>query len=259
MDANTKRKTVVDQVFGDNKAPISEVLAADFAELKAEIDAFVALMREAAKSPPKSDEDQAALGKIIMDGRALWNLADGQRAAEKRPILDAGTALDAWFKDTLSGLVKGRDHLQGMADNYVRQKAAEERARAQRAAEEARAKAEAERLKAEAAKTAAGAAKAEGRAEALDAKAEAAEGVANAADADLVRSRALGVTSSATGAWTARIDDYSAAILPLGTLGIFLKEGEVQAALNSMAKTQKTRAQWPGVVFLQEAKATFRR
>ena len=259
METSPKRKTVVDQVFGDNKAPIAEVLTADFAELKAEVDAFVERMREAAKAAPKTDEDQAALGKIIMDARGIWGRADGQRETEKRPILDAGRALDAWFKDALASLVKGRDHLQGMADAYARQKAAEERARAQREAEEARAKAEAERLKAEAAKTAAGAAKAEGRAEALEAKAEAADGAANAADADLVRSRVGGVTASATGAWTARIDDYNAAIHPLGTLGIFLKEGDVQAALNSMAKTQKTRAQWPGVVFLQETKATFRR
>lgn len=254
-----KRKQVVDQIFGDNKAPIAEVLAADFAELKAEVDAFVALMREAAKSPPKSDEDQAALGKIIMDGRALWNRADGQREAEKRPILDAGRALDAWFKETLASLVKGRDHLQGMADAYARQRAAEERARALREAEEARRREEEERAKAEAAKTASGAARAEGRAEAAAQKAEAAEATVAASDADLIRSRVGGVTASATGAWTARIDDYSAAIQPLGTLGIFLKEGDVQAALNSMAKTQKTRAQWPGVVFLRDARATFRR
>lgn len=259
MEAQTKRKPVVDQVFGDNKAPMPEVLAADFAELKAEVDAFVQKMRDAAKAAPKSDEEQAALGKIIMDGRALFNRADGMREAEKRPILEAGRTLDAWFKDTLASLVKGRDHLQSMADAYVRQKAAEERERARREAEEARAKAEAERLKAEAAKTAAGAAKAEGRAEAQEAKAEAAEATVSAADADLVRARVGGVTASATGAWTARIDDYTAATQPLGALGMFLKADAIQTALNAMAKTQKGLAKWPGVVFLQEAKATFRR
>lgn len=256
---DVKRKQVVDQIFGDNKAPILDVLPVDFADLKAEVDGFVEQMRASAKNPPKTDEDQAALGKVIMDARALWGRADAQREAEKRPILEAGRALDGWFKDTLASLLKGRDHLQSMADAYVRQKAAEERARALREAEEARAKAEAERQKAEAAKTAAGAAKAEGRAEAQEAKAEAAQTVASAADADLVRSRVGGVTSSATGAWTARIDDYTAATAPLGALGSFLKADAIQTALNSMAKTQKGLANWPGVTFLQEAKATFRR
>lgn len=257
--AEVKRKSVVDQVFGDNKAPIADVMAADFAELKAEVDAFVGRMREAAKSAPKTDEDQSALGKIIMDARGLWSRADANRDSEKRPILEAGRALDAWFKDTLASLVRGREHLQDMADAYARQKAAEERERARREAAEARAKAEAERIKAETAKTAAGAAKAEGRAEAQEAKADAAEATASAADADLVRSRVGGVTASATGAWTARVDDYSAAIAPLGALGVFLKDDAIQTALNSMAKTQKARAAWPGVVFLQETKATFRR
>ena len=261
MEAEVKRKAVVDQVFGDNKAPILDVLTADFAELKAEVDAFVAQMREAAKKPPKTDEEQAALGKIIIDARALFNRADGQREVEKKPILDAGRALDGFFKDMLASLVKGRDHLQGMADAFARQKAAEERERARREAEAARAKAEEERQKAEAAKTAAGAARAEGRAEALDQKAEAAEAAAGAADADLVRSRVDGVTSGAKGAWVATIleGQYPEVIKPLGALGAFLKREAIEAALNSMAKIQKEGAVWPGVSFHQETKATFRR
>lgn len=252
------RRTVVDQIFGDNKAPIADVLTADFAELKAEVDAFVVKMKTANKAP-KTDEEQAALGKLIMDGRALWKRADGMREVEKAPVLNAGRELDGYFKGLLADLVGTGTDLQKTADAYARQKAAEERARAQREADAARAKAEEERQKAEAAKTAAGAAKAEGRAEALEAKAEAAQASAGAADADLVRSRVGGVTASATGAWTARIDDYSAATAPLGSLGVFLKADAIQTALNAMAKTQKGLAKWPGVVFLQETKATFRR
>ena len=259
MEMTPVRKTVVDQVFGDNKAPMAEVLDADFSELKAEVDRQVEKMREAFKSPPKTDEDQAELGKIIMDARALWNRADGKREAEKRPILDAGRELDAFFKDMLAGLVKGRDTLQAQADAYARQKAAEERARKQREADEAAAKAEAERKKAEAAKTATGAANAEARAEALDAKADAAAAAAASSEADLVRSRVGGVTSSAKGAWGAAIIDYQAAIAPLGALGHFLKREAVEAALNSLAKVQKEGAAWPGVSFSQDVKATFRR
>lgn len=259
MEIDVKRKPVVDQVFGDNKAPMGEVLTADLAELRGEIDALVDRMRTAAKAPPKTDEDQAALGRVILDARSLWNKADSRREIEKRPILEAGRELDAFFRDMLASLVKGREHLQGMADAYTRQKAAEARAQAQREAEEARIKAEEERAKAEAAKTAAGAARAEGRAEALDAKADAAAAVAASSEADLVRARVDGVSASAKGTWVATITDYQAAISPLGALGHFLKREAVEAALNSLAKVQKAGAAWPGVSFSQDVKATFRR
>lgn len=259
MEAEITKRPVVDQVFGANKAPMAEVLDADFAELRGEIDALVGRMREAFKTPPKTDEDNAALGRVILDARALWNKADGLREGEKRPILNAGRELDAWFKDTLAALVKGRDTLQGQADAYTRQKAAEARAKAQREAEEARAKAEAERQKAEEAKTAVGAARAEGRAEALESKADTAAAVAASSKADLVRARVDGVSASAKGTWIATINDYQAAIGPLGALGHFLKREAVEAALNSLAKVQKAGAAWPGVSFTQDVKATFRR
>jgi hypothetical protein len=228
MEAGVKRRSVVDQVFGDNKAPMAEVLAAD-------------------------------LGRVILDARDMWGRADGRREVEKRPILEAGRELDAFFKDMMAPLVKGREHLQGMADTYTRQKAAEARAKAQREAEEARIRAEAEREKAEAAKTAGGASRAEGRAEALDAKADAAEAVAASSEADLVRARVDGVSASAKGVWRATILDYVQAVSPLGAVGPYLKRDAFEAALNSMARIQGAAAVWPGVSFTQDVKATFRR
>lgn len=252
------RKPVVDQIFGDNKAPILPVLKADFEDLAAEVARAVAAM-DAVNVAPKTDEDQASIGKAIMDGRALWKRADEARATEKAPILEAGRDLDAFFKELLAPLVKAGESLQKTADDYARRKAAEERARAQREAEEARRKAEEERQKAEAARTAAGAARAEGRAEVLEQRAERAEADAAASDADLVRSRAGGITTSAKGAWVATITSYQDAIAPLGVLGNFLKRDAIEAALNSMAKVQKEGSAWPGVTFAQDTKATFRR
>jgi hypothetical protein len=253
-----RRKPTSDQIFGDNKAPLLEVLDADFSELKAEIDALV----EKAKSldkPVKNDDEQAELGKMILDLRAIWKRADEIRSDEKKPILDAGRDLDGWFKGLLSDVVDKGASLQTKADEFARKKAAEARAKAAREAEEARAKAEAERLKSEAAKSAQGAASADARAEAQEAKAERLEEKAAASASDLTRSRVGGVTASAKGAWVARITDYQAAIAPLGALGNFLKEDAITAGLNSMAKVQKAGAAWPGVTFGQEEKATFRR
>lgn len=259
MEAEVKRRSVVDQVFGANKAPMAEVLTADFGGLRSEIDAFVGVMREAAKAPPKTDEDQAALGKVILDARALWNRADGEREKEKRPILEAGRELDAFFKDMLASLVKGRDHLQGMADSYAREKAAAERARREREARELAERAEAERRKAEAAKSAQAAANAEARAEGLESRAEKAAEAAAASDADLVAARVGGVAAGARGVWKATILDYTAAVSPLGAVGPYLKRDAFEAALNSMARIQGASAQWPGVSFSPDTKATFRR
>ena len=253
------RTPVVDQVFGANKAPMLDVLSADFADLRAKIDELTDRLRDAAQKPVKTDEDQAALGSLILDARALLKDADEIRAAEKKPILDAGRDMDGWFRDITAALGRGRDHLQGMADRYASEKAAAERARRQREAEEARRKQAEESAKAEAAKTAAGAGRAEGRAERYGAQADAAESAAAASAADLTRTRAGGVTASARGRWIAEILDYQAAIAPLGAVGPFLKQDALLSALNSMASIQKESASWPGVRFKQDVKASFRK
>lgn len=252
------RAPVVDQIFGQNKAPIVEVLDADFADMKAKIGALTDEIREAAKNPPKDDEGFGKIGALIVKARGFANRADEIRSAEKAPILEAGRALDSWFKSTLSSLVEQQAELQKLADAYARKKAAEARAKAEREAAEARAKAEAERQRAEAAKSVTAAANAEARAEGLDAKADSLDAKAAASDADLVRARVGNVTSSATGAWVATITDYQAAIAPLGAVGMFLKRDALESALGAMAKTQKHGAAWPGVLFAQETKATFR-
>lgn len=254
----TTKKPTVDQIFGGNKAPLTEVLSADFSDLLIEVNDAARQALELALIKPKTDEDQAVLGKRIIDLRALCKKVDETRSTEKAPILEAGRGLDEWFKGMTGQIEAAAKKLQANADDYARAKAAEERARAQREAEEARRKADEERRKAEAAKTPETAGRADARAEALDSKADRAEATAAASDADLIRSRVGGVTASAKGAWVPVIVDYQAAIAPLGALGIFLKEDAIKAALGAMAKTQKAGAKWPGVQFSQDVKATFR-
>lgn len=252
------RKATADQIFGDNKAPLAIVLGVDFADLQKEI----AVLTENARlldKEVKTEEEQAAIGKMILDIKDLHKKAEGIRETEKRPILDAGRELDKWFKDISAQMLFVNGALQNKADDFARRKVAAERAKAARLAEEERQRAEAERQKADQAKTAQGAANAEARAEVAEAKAERLEAASQASAADLARARVDGVTSTAKGAWVANILDYQAAIAPLGALGHFLKQADVQAALNSMAKVQKAGAQWPGVSFAQEEKASFRR
>lgn len=253
-----RRKPVVDQVFGDNKAPMVAVLGADFAHLIREVEEAEAMAAEA-NTKPKTDHEQAALGAKIMDLRQLWKRVDGAREDEKRPILTAGRDLDSWFKGLTGRIEDAVKPLTDGADAYVRQKAAEERERARREAEEARRKAEEERARAEAARSAAVAGRAEGRAEAHEARADEAAARAAASTADLAKARVGGISAGARETWVARILDYQAAIAPLGALGAFLKRDAVEAALNSLAKVQKGGAVWPGVEFGPEAKAAFRK
>lgn len=257
-DTTTRRRPVVDQIFGSNKAPLDEVLPVDFADLIRAVDEAEAMAKEA-NTKPKNDAEQAALGAKLTDLRALFKRIDGVREVEKKPVLDAGRGIDGWFGALKTRIEDAAKPLTAGADAYVRQKAAEERERARREAEEAQRRADEERAKAEAAKTAAGAARAEGRAELYDAKAEQAAAVANASAAELTRAKIGGVTSSAREVYVARIDDYNAAIAPLGAVGPYLKAEHLEAALSSMVRVQKDNAKWPGVVFFKDMRAQFRK
>lgn len=258
METQTRRKPIVDQIFGSNKAPLDEVLPVDFSDLIRDVEEAEAMAKEA-NAKPKNDTEQAALGAKLTDLRSLFKRIDGVREIEKKPVLDAGRGLDGWFGALKTRIEEAAKPLTAGADAYVRQKAAEERARAQRMAEEAQRKAEEERAKADAAKTVSGAARAEGRAEAFEAKAEQAASLASASAADLTRAAVGGVTSSARETYVARLDDYNAAIAPLGGVGPYLKREHLEAALNSMVRVQKDAAKWPGVVFFKETRASFRK
>lgn len=258
MNDMPRKRSVVDQIFGDNKAPAPEVLTADFGHLVTKVDDMIAMAKEA-NAKPANDAEQAALGDKIIDINRLKNLIDGKRTTEKAPVLEAGRAIDGFFNDLANRLTDEGRRLQHGADDYARRKAAEERARREREAEEARKKAQAERDKAEAAKTATAAGNAEGRAEALEAKAEALDAAASASAADLTRTRVGGVTSSAKASWTFRIEDYTAAISPLGPLGPYFRKEHLESALTSMVRIQKQSAVWPGVSFYEDTKASFRK
>ncbi|MEY4951801.1 MAG: hypothetical protein RL299_225 [Pseudomonadota bacterium] len=259
MNAMTPTKTsVVDQIFGLNKAPLDEVLAADFAELRAEAARMIA---RAGLLPARitSEADQIKVGTFIAEARSFWKGADGQREDTKRPVLEAGRGIDAFFKTIGNDLDAATGPLQRAVDTYAREMAAAERARAQREADAARAKADAERAKADAAKSAGAAANAEARAENLDAKADALDERASSSTADLTRMRGEGVTISGKEVWIATITDYQAAIGPLGAIGPYLKRDALEAALTSMVRIQKAGAAWPGVNFTSDVKATIRR
>lgn len=258
MNAIVTRKPVVDQIFGDNKAPLEEVLKSDFTDLQARI---ADLLLAAGNLPSRvdSDDDQAKVGKWIIDAKDLAHKVEETRTSEGRPILDAQRGINSFFKSVLAPLDEMQRVQQSGADDFVRRKAAAERAKAAREAEEDRRKAEEERLRAAQLKRPDAIGRAEGRAEAHDMAAEAAEERALASTADLTRTRAEGVTSSARAAWSWEFTDKDALYATLGPLGNFLTEAAVEAGINSMVRAHKARTALAGVRVFQKETANFRR
>jgi hypothetical protein len=256
-DLGTTRKPVVDQIFGDNKAPVEEVLQADFAEM---MEAIAELLVEAGDLPSKvnSDDDQAAVGRWIVKARAYAKRADEVRQSENKPVLAAQRGINAFFAQIVEPIDHAVKKAQSLADDFVRRKEAEARARAQREAEEARKKAQEAEERAAKAKSAGAAGNAEGRAEAYHAAAEAAEERALAAANDLTRHRAEGVTSSARTQWTWEFTDKNAAYATLGPLGNFMAEADVAKAINAMVRAQKGRAKLDGIRVFEKSVASFR-
>lgn len=257
MSDTATRKPVADQIFGDNKAPVEEVLTADFADLRKEADDMAA---EFKKLPEKikTEEDQIATGRLIAKARGLSKKIDEIRSREGKPMYDAKKAVDAFFKGIDAIVGREASAAQKAADDYVRRTIEAERARAAREAEEARKKAEAERARAEQAKSPNAAGNASGRAEAYEAKADQLEANAGRSAADLTRARADGVTASARDVWEHTIEDEVALYDSLGPLGHFFSAADVEKAVRSAVRVQKGRTRIPGVKVYPSAKASFR-
>ena len=251
------RTPVVDQVFGHNKAPLDEVLKADFADMQK---AIADLLAEAGDLPNKvtSDDDQVKVGRWIVKARAYAKRADEVRQAENKPVLAAQRGINAFFAAMSDPIDKAVKKAQAMADDFVRRKEAEERARAQREADEARRKAQEAEERAAKAKSAEAAGRAEGKAEALHAEADAAEERALTAAAHLTRHRAEGVTTSARATYDWEFTDKDAVYGTLGVLGNFIAEAAVVTAINGMVRAQKGRASLPGIRVFAKTVASFR-
>lgn len=246
------RKPVVDQVFGDNKAPIDVVLVADFADLKDEADA----MAERAKDLPKkvkSDADLSFVGSAIADARDLAKRVEGTRMEEGRPLLDATKAINGHFKALVAIVTEAVKPAQDAADAYVREKKAAEEARRKREVEEARRKEEAARAKAESAATPAAAAKAAQEAERY---AHAAETAGRGTSAPV---KGGGVTASSRGHWTYRLIDYDTVEATLGKLGPFVPREAVLSAIGGYVNSKKAHASIPGIEVFLDTKASFRK
>lgn len=246
------RTPVVDQIFGHNKAPIDEVLDADFADLRAGIAQLIHEVSEAVPNKIAGDDDLSAAGDGIKRLRAGIKRLDEIRDTEGRPMLEAKRTLDAFFKTQMRVVEDAIAPIQKNADTYVRARAAADAERRRRQEAEARAEAEKARQKAENAKSAEAAAKAIEKAEAAEAAAEAAA----AGNAEPIRGS--GSTVSTRKAWRYEIEDHAALEASLGPLGPYLAPDAVERAIAAAVKVRKGATAIPGVRPYEVASAGIR-
>lgn len=247
---------VAEQVFGQNKAPMGEVLALDFADIAKDAAALIAAADKLPKTI-KTDTELGDFGQVVTRLRALAGTVDGTRKDEGKPLLEATRDLNAWFNELKAGLDGARTKLETVASDYQRAKEAAKRAEAAEAARKLREQEDAARLKA-AESSGTTAARAEGKADNLASAADRHEAAAGAKTADLVRTNVGGVTASAKSVWTFRIKDYEALAATMGPLGPYLAQGDVEKAIRSLVKLRKSATTLPGVEVFEDTKATFR-
>jgi len=248
-----QRKPVAAQIFGGNKAPIEEVLEADFADLRQTVEDMLARFADA-PAEVRGDDDMIAIGTIISDARAVVKELETTRTKEGGPLFEAKKTIDAFFKDLIGQIDTAEKRVRDRADAYTRKKQAEEREIARRKAEEARRAEQEARDRAEAAKSAEAGGRAAARAEALAAQADA---ETKAADQASVKVKGDGVTASTRARWTFSIADYDA--VDLNAIAPFMSEDCINKAVGAMVRAQKGRAKIPGVHVYQETTTTFRK
>ncbi|MCA1776110.1 MAG: hypothetical protein LC676_11010 [Loktanella sp.] len=195
----TDKTPIAEQVFGDNKAPIDDALAADYADAQAMVDDMVRRFEEEAPAEIAGDQDMLAIGAIITDARKLTKQIDAARTREGKPLYDAKRSVDFFFKDMIARLEKAEKVVQERADAYTRRKQAEEREIARRRAEEARQREEDARRRAEESKSAEAGGRAAARAETFSAEADQQTKTATTGGAKVSGG---GVTASARATWT---------------------------------------------------------
>jgi hypothetical protein len=252
-----QRIPIAEQIFGQNKPPLDEVLAKDFIDLAADVDKAVAAIN-GRPAKVKDDSDFASVGEVVIATRNLVKRVEETRKDETDPLFKAQKAIKAHFDMMADRLAAALKPHQNAADTYVRMKAAEARRKAEDEARALREREAAERLKAEQASGAA-AARAEGRAEQLAAQAEAVQARADQSVGDHVRTRTSdGGTATARTVWSFSIYDRNALVASMGPLGPFIDEASIEKAVRSVVRIQKGSTTIPGVRVSDAEQAAFR-
>lgn len=249
-------------VVGGNNPPeptLVEKMTEAAAPLVKELDAL-AEKANALPKTVKSDEENLEVGAVVKEARSISKRVEALRVEIKAPIIQAGKDVEAFFGVPADRLKRIITTLEDRGTAFVNAKAAGERRLREEQARIAREKAEEERRKADAAADAGRvqtAAKAEGRAEAAEDQARRFEMAAEKSNADLVRARGAGWTvATAKTKQDIRIVNFAEA--DLETLRPFLDREQVLKAARAWLKVTKGTEALKGFEIFDDLKAQYR-
>jgi len=243
---------------GDNTRPLitADALRQDFAH----VEKFIAeLEAEAKKVPPviEDDDDLALVSAVVPKLSAAGRRVDKVRDETKRPYLESGRVIDAWFKAIEKRVTDLQAALERRGKAYLDKKRAAEEAK--RRAEEARLREESERKVREAVEAAkAGeverAAVAQVASEEAESRAEAAAAPVKAAD--LARTHTAGGTATLAETWTFEIEDLGK--IDLNMLRPFFTYDQMEMAVRKFVKANQDKRAIEGVRVYRDTTARFR-
>jgi len=252
-EAREIRKSVAEQIFGANKAPLDEVLNQDFADVAKGV---AALAQEIKDLPAKvkSEADFARWGSFSTKVTAYATRLEELRTKETKPMFDANKAIKLHFDTLADSLKQAIAPLTKAANDYVREKDARERVEREAAAKALREKEEQARQKAE--DGGRGAARAAGQAETFGAQAEELERTTTVAENVRV-SIAGGGSASASNKYSFTITDYDK--IDLEKLRPFLKREAIEQAIRAVVNIHKEKTEITGVTVTRDVEARARK
>lgn len=246
-------QTFPQRLFGNNRPPVNEIIEMEIPDALQEYDQALADLSQIDPKGIDSEESLATAGKAIERAKRAGRWLDEKRQDIKRPILNAGREIDAFFRDRQDNVQAKIGPIQNGANAFMR-------ARQARIDEEKRR--EADRLRLEAEKAERKAAEAKSDQAAANAAAKAAEADARAdhlenTDIKAAPVKAAGVTSSTRKTYDAEIVDWEK--LDLNRLKDFMSRADIEKAARSWARTTKGNgAPIPGIRAITKETATFR-
>jgi len=243
----------------DNRPPLisKDQLAIDFASLVKEV-AEIETAFEELPSVAEDDEDLALITGAATQIIKLAKKLDETKKEEKRPYLDAGTAIEAFFTHDLGArLATIKRKLESVSTAFQRKKAERERLLREREAELAREKA-AEAARQVRASVAAGDVKAATSAvtesNRLTDFANRATAAAAAPTSALAKVKTDAGTASLADNWT--FDDIDINTIDLETLRPFITQAAIEQALRAFIKAG--RREIKGARIFNDSKSRFR-
>lgn len=251
----TKETAPPPHEMGHNNPPLEEQLRLQYLDV---INRVEPLAERANKLPKQiaSEEDLAIITPVVVDAKKLAGDLEKLREAEKKPFLDKGREVDAFFTPMRDRMKRIATVFENLASEFQRAKAQREQAAADERARIAEAEAEKHRKKADAAKRADTVAKHEIAAEQAEdaASREAAAGKAAAEDALKIRTSAG--TARGTKFWNFEIEEFDK--VSLDDIRPFLSRDTVEKAIRAKIKIQKGDTKIGGVRVFEDVKASIR-